>query len=213
MDGLCFTTLVDKNLYNYYPLYDWRTEDIWRYISKNKLEYNKVYEYMNKAGLSIHQQRLCQPYGDDQRKGLWLYHIIEPETWYKLINRVNGVNSGALYIQEKGSITGYDKISKPEGHTWKSYCSLLLNTMPKKTRENYVPKFNKFLTWWKQRGYEDGIPDESPQILESSKVAPSYRRLCKSLLRNDYWCKGLGFTQPKSNAFKRYKQMKKDGTL
>lgn len=213
LNNKCFTTKVTENVYNFYPLYDWRTEDIWRYISNEKCSYNKVYEYMTKAGLSIHQQRLCQPYGDDQRKGLWLYHILEPDTWYKLINRVSGVNGGALYVRETGNITGYNKITKPDNHTWKSYCGFLLSTMPKKTREHYIKKFNTFIKWWKKRGYECGIPDFAPQVLESKKQAPSYRRLCKVLLRNDYWCKGLNFTQPLSTAYKRFKDLKKTGQL
>ncbi|MCP4760844.1 MAG: DUF3440 domain-containing protein, partial [archaeon] len=39
--------------------------------------------------------------------------------------------------------------------------------------------------------------------------APSWRRMCKVLLRNDYWCKGLGMTQPKSKAYGDYLQIKK----
>jgi len=33
--------------------------------------------------------------------------------------------------------------------------------------------------------------------------------MVKCLLRNDWWCKGLGFTQPKSEAYEKFKQMKK----
>lgn len=40
--------------------------------------------------------------------------------------------------------------------------------------------------------------------------APSWRRLCKVLLRNDYWCKGLGMTQPKSEAYGKYLAIKKE---
>jgi len=163
---------------------------------------------MNMAGVKLNDQRLCQPYGDDQRKGLWLYHILEPETWYKLVVRVNGANSGALYIQEKGNMTGYNKISKPEGHTWESFCNLLLSTLPKKTSDHYKLRFKKFISGWKDRGYSK-IPEESPIELENKQWAPSWRRLCKVILRNDYWCKGLGQTQPKSEAYKVYKEMRK----
>ena len=38
-------------------------------------------------------------------------------------------------------------------------------------------------------------------------------RLCKVLLRNDYWCKGLGLTQPKSEAYGKYLQLKKQKTV
>ena len=163
---------------------------------------------MQQAGVPLSQQRLCQPYGDDQRRGLYLYHLIEPETWFKLITRVNGVNSGALYIQESGNMTGYNKISKPEGHTWKSFCNLLLQSLPKKTREHYQGRFRSFIKGWKGRGYE-AIPDEAPAVLENAQWAPSWRRMCKVLLRNDHWCKGLGLTQPKSEAYERFMQLKK----
>jgi predicted phosphoadenosine phosphosulfate sulfurtransferase len=163
---------------------------------------------MNKAGVPLSQQRLCQPYGHDQRKGLWLYHILEPQTWYKLLCRVNGVNSGALYIQENGNITGVNKIYKPKNHTWESFTKLIFATMPKITREHYASRFKTFIEGWKGRGYSV-IPDEAPLVLENAHWAPSWRRMCKVLLRNDWWCKGLGLTQPKSEAYGKYLEIKK----
>jgi len=205
-----FTTLVSDKCYNVYPIYDWAVSDIWLFHYKNPLlEYNKVYDYMFKAGLTPAQMRICQPYGDDQRRGLWLYHILEPQTWYKIVARVNGANTGALYVQEKGNASGYNKISKPEGHTWKSFCELLLNSLPEKTSEHYKEKFSTFLKWWNKRGYPDDIPDEAPAELEAARLAPSYRRMCKVLLRNDYWCKGLCFTQPFSETYGEYLKLKK----
>ena len=208
-----WSTKVSKNLFNIYPIYDWKTEDIWVFHGKHKeFPHNKVYDQMTKAGVKLSQQRLCQPYGDDQRRGLWLYHILEPETWYKLIERVNGANSGALYIQENGNMTGYNKITKPEGHTWKSFCNLLLATMPEKTSKHYKARFKKFIAGWKLRGYET-IPDEAPDDLERKSWAPSWRRMCKTILRNDYWCKGLGQTQPKSEAYEKFKAIKQKRKL
>ncbi len=206
-----FTTLVAPDLYNVYPIYDWRTEDIWRYHAQfPDKPHNQIYDRMHMAGVPISQQRLCQPYGDDQRRGLWLYHLLEPETWFRLVARVNGANSGALYIEETGNMTGYNKIHKPAGHTWKSFCTLLLGSLPKKTREHYLARFRVFISGWRGRGYQNGIPDESPKVLEDKHWAPSYRRLCKVLLRNDHWCKGLGLTQPKSAAYERYMQIAKE---
>jgi len=205
-----WTTKIVDNCYNIYPIYDWKTEDIWRYHSKYpEKSHNKIYDRMAMAGVKISQQRLCQPFGDDQRRGLWLYHILEPETWFKLIVRVNGANTGALYVRENGNITGYHHITKPENHTWRSFCNLLLQTMPKKTRDHYVYRFKKFIYGWHQRGYPI-IPDESPLELENKCWVPSWRRMCKVLLRNDYWCKGLGQTQPKSEAYIRYREIKKE---
>lgn len=203
-----WTTKVSKNLFNIYPIYDWRTEDIWVFHSKNKhLSHNKIYDMMTMAGVKLSNQRLCQPFGDDQKKGLWLYHILENETWYKLINRVSGVNSGSLYIKENGSINGYNDVTKPGGHTWQSYTNYLLKSLPKKTQLHYKKRFKKFIVGWKKRGYSK-IPDVAPHDLEVKCWAPSWKRMARTILRNDYYCKGLGQTQPKSEAYEKYKQIK-----
>lgn len=209
LDDQQWTTHVIGDAFNLYPIYDWRTEDIWRFHGQRpELPSNRVYDLMQQAGVPLSKQRLCQPYGDDQRQGLWLYHVLEPDTWFKLIARVNGANSGALYIQESGNITGYRKVSKPEGHTWKSFVDLLLQSLPAPTRDHYVERFRVFIKGWKGRGY-DQIPDEAPKVLEDAHWAPSYRRLAKCLLRNDWWCKGLGMQQPKSEAYGTYLEIKR----
>jgi len=210
-EGKQWTTRVIGDVYNIYPLYDWRTEDLWTYHARYpEKPHNRLYDLMHKAGLTISQMRICQPYGDDQRRGLWLFHLIEPETWARVVARVNGANSGALYVGESGNIMGYRKISKPVGHTWKTFCDLLVNSMPPKTREHYSNKILVFRKWWQERGYSEGIPDEADYKLEAERKVPSWRRVCKSLLRNDYWCKGLSFTQHKSEAYEKYlKLMKK----
>ncbi|ECA8972904.1 DUF3440 domain-containing protein [Salmonella enterica subsp. enterica serovar Omuna] len=189
-------------LYNCYPIYDMQTRDIWIYHAKNKdKRYNKLYDLMNQAGLSIHQQRICQPYGDDQRKGLWLYHVIEPDTWAKVVARVAGANSGAEFVQFSGSVSGQIKISKPDGHTWQSFCNVILDSLPDYMAEHYRNKIFVFLNWYAKKGFPNGIPDEADPKEEAARKAPSWRRIAKMLLRNDYWAKGLSFTQTKHGFF------------
>lgn len=201
--GKPWTTQVSEQLYNVYPIYDWQTRDIWVYHGKTGLPHNRLYDRMHQAGLSIHQMRICQPYGDDQRKGLWLFQIIEPQTWARIVARVNGANQGALYAQETGNILGNIKISKPEGHTWRSFAQLLLSSMPGRLREHYENKILVFLKWHADRGYPDGIPDEGALARDK----PSWTRICKALLRNDYWCKGIGFSQQQSGNWEKYRDL------
>lgn len=211
-DGHRFTTGVCSNSdsFNFYPIYDWQTEDVWIFQSQNRhLPRNQVYDRMYLAGLSIDQMRICQPYGDDQRKGLWLFHLIEPQTWGRVVARVNGANSGSLYCQETGNINGYRKISKPPHLTWKEFAYLLVSSMPKITQEHYANKIGMFCKWWMERGYPEGIPDEGDYDLEIAKKIPSWRRVCKTLLRNDWWCKGIGFVQHKSAAYQKYLDLMK----
>ena len=205
-EGKRWTTWVGNSTFNVYPIYDWRTEDIWTFVARSRLPMNPIYELMAKAGVPLGLQRICQPYGDDQRRGLWLFHLLEPETWAKVVSRVSGANGGALYARETGNILGVGKITKPSHHSWQSYAEVLLSSMPDRTRDHYENKIAVFLKWYEDRGYPNGIPDDG-QINDRDK--PSWARIVKALLRNDYWCKGLSFSQHKSGAYEKYLKVMK----
>jgi predicted phosphoadenosine phosphosulfate sulfurtransferase len=192
--------------FNIYPIYDWRTADIWTYLGRERLPYNRLYDRMHQAGLSIHQMRICQPYGDDQRKGLWLFHVIEPHTWPRIIARVNGTNSGSLYARESGNVLGNIRINRPPGHSWESFCRLLLTSMPPASREHYENKIAVFIHWWEGRGVSP-IPDEADPKAEAAKEVPSWRRIAKTLLKNDWWCKTLSFGQHKAESYEKYRKV------
>lgn len=202
-----WTTWVGGALFNAYPIYDWRTEDIWRFNGREKVPYNRVYDYMHQAGLSIHQARLCQPYGDDQRRGLWLFHVIEPATWSRVVSRVQGAGFGARYATHTGNIMGRVRIEKPDHLTWQQYATALLESMPPPTADHFRDKIAMFLRWYEERGYPGGsIPDDGPL----DKTAPSWKRICKCLLSYDYWCKGLSFSPPNNTrAYQSYKALMK----
>lgn len=209
--GLKWTTRREHGV-NAYPIYDWRTEDVWTYHARTGLPHNPLYDRMHQAGLTIHQMRICQPYGDDQRQGLWLFQVIEPETWTRVVARVAGANSGALYAMEKGNILGRLKVTKPDHMTWRGFCRFLLDTMPPQTADHYRSKIAVWLKWW-QDNHDMGpdiIQDEACSRLEARGEVPSWRRVAKVLLRNDYWCKGLHFSPTKSDSYQRYKARMKE---
>ncbi len=201
--GLMWTTRVERdtgNVYNVYPHYDWRTRDIWIANGREGYDYNRIYDLMHLAGLTIHQMRLCQPYGDDQRKGLYLFKLLEPETWGKVVNRVEGANFGNRYSVSQSQILGNYRVHLPEGHTYKSYAKFLLATMPPYLSEHYRGKIFKFLNWHRKNRHKTGathIPDAADPRLEAKRKVASWRRIVKVLLKNDYWCKGLSFSQTK----------------
>lgn len=189
----------DPSIVNAYPLYDWRVEDIWIALGRNKWAYNRLYDWMYLHGTSLHDMRICQPYGDDQRVGLDQFHAIEPETWHRILQRVLGVNSGALYARQK--FMGYGRgYGLPEGHTWKSYTKLLLNSLPPDVAAHYREKFLGFMLWWKNhrrsRGYK-GIFDAGIKNPQTGKNIPSWQRMAECILKNDYWCHSLKFGQTK----------------
>jgi predicted phosphoadenosine phosphosulfate sulfurtransferase len=203
-DDKAYSTLVVDDCWNVYPIYDWKTEDVWTYLGKFNQTYNKLYDRMYQAGMTIHQMRICEPFGDTSRQGLWLYQIVEPAMWAKMTLRVAGANMGALYASEKGSVLGNHSIALPEGHTFKSFANHLLDTMPPKTSLHYKNKIAVYLHWWSKRGYPDEIPDSVERKIEATGKVPSWRRICKTMLRNDYWCRMMGFSPTKTTAYQKY---------
>ncbi len=204
-----WTTLVVDNVWNVYPIYDWQTKDIWTYLGKFNKPYNKLYDFMHQSGIKLSQMRICEPFGDEARKGLWLYQVVEPSMWAKVCLRVAGANTGALYSNEKGAVMGNYSIDLPQGHTYESFANHLLNTMPKHTAEHYKNKLTIYIKWWSKRGYENGIPDKADRRLESLGKVPTWRKVVKTFLKNDYWCKGLGFSPTKSSAYQKYVELMK----
>jgi len=207
LDGHAWTTNVVDDVWNVYPIYDWKTDDIWTYFGRQSLPYNKLYDRMYQAGMKVSQMRICEPFGDEARKGLWLYQAVDPAMWAKVVLRVAGANTGAVYCKEKGAVLGNHHISLPDGHSYETFALHLLFTMPKKTSEHYKNKLTVYLKWWSRRGYEEGIPDKCELRLESTGKVPTWRKVCKTFLRNDYWCKGLGFSPTKSSAYVKYKAL------
>ncbi len=191
----------DCLVYHFYPLYDWKTEDIWAAVSQLDLAFNEIYELMYKNGLSIHQQRLCQPFGDDQRGGLDQFRALEPGTWERVVSRVHGVNFGNIYA--RSSLLGNMKSEKPKGMTWQQYAVFLLETLglyAPELRDHYYRKINIFLHWWSVRGMRiENIPDEADRKLENNKKIPSWRRIARAVEKNDFWLRRLSFAQTKSD--------------
>lgn len=56
-----------------------------------------------------------------------------------------------------------------------------------------------------KKGYESGIPDVAPKVLENKFLAPSYRLICLAILKNDHSLKTLGQNAIKSEAYYKLK--------
>lgn len=205
-DGKKWTTETLPGTIKATPLYDWKTSDIWVFHAQTGLPYNPVYDRFHQAGLSISQMRICEPYGNEQRQGLHLFHAIEPETWGRVVARVAGANSAALYSKEQGNILGNKKIELPAGHTWQSFAMFLLDTMPAATSEHYRNKIATYLKWYRDHGCPE-LPNTAPGDTASAVDVGSWRRVCRALLKNDYWCKSLGFSPQKTSFYEQYRKI------
>ena len=220
-----YTKKMYDNVYNAYPVFDWKTSDVWVANCKFNWTYNKLYDVFHQAGLTIDQMRVASPFISTAQDSLKLYKVIEPKIWGKLIGRVNGVNFTGIY----GGTTamGWRSIKLPKNHTWKSYMEFLLKTLPKQTSENYTKKLETSQRFWRERG--GCLSSEVIKKLKDNKIEvtviettnynttkkpvlmeyvddiditefnaiPSYKRMCICIMKNDHLCKFMGFSLTK----------------
>jgi len=145
-----YSTMMFDDIYNFYPLYDWSVEDVWTANYKFGFDYNKLYDLFYLAGIAPADMRVANPFHICGVNSLKMYRAIEPDTWGKLIGRVNGANFGAIYGGTKA--IGYKEVSLPKGHSWKSYAEFLLNTLPEQTAKIYRRKFESSFYYWLEKG-------------------------------------------------------------
>lgn len=126
----------------FYPIYDWTFADLWVYIGKNKLKYNKMYDYFFKKGYSMKDMRISSLMNRKAFQCLVDIQEFEPKLYDKLLDRAEGVKTASIYAKEDNIY----KVNKlPEKFkTWKEYRDFLLLTLPNKEHvQIFQTRFNK----------------------------------------------------------------------
>lgn len=180
--GLTYTKTVDKVTCNFYPIFDWKTEDIWVANAKFGFDYNKVYDLYYQAGLTIDQMRVASPFHQSGQENLKLYKVIDPNMWGRMVGRVNGVNFTGLY----GGTTamGWKNVTKPDHFTWKQYAEFLLTTLPADAKKKFIYHLDRFQKLWNEKGYgrnpdvirtmtEEGIELENTKVISKLCTKPN----------------------------------------
>ena len=238
MHGQQWTKKNTEHVYNCYPIYDWKTRDIWAANAKFEWDYNKLYDVFYMAGVPIAKMRVASPFMSESKSSLNLYRVIDGHTWARLCARVGGANFVATY----GKQLNYHSFKLPEGHTWKSFVKFLLDTLPKEAAENFRQRFIQSIKLWGRVGR--GLPDEVIADLEAKGVkfkingttphggnnlrrvvirnppddldcldshngdVTSWKRFAITILKNDHTCKYMGLAPTKKQA-ERQKEIQK----
>ncbi|MDE7263513.1 MAG: DUF3440 domain-containing protein [Anaeroplasmataceae bacterium] len=163
----CYITQQFKNVWCASPLYDWSVSDVWHAIALNGYDYNPLYDLFYQVGIKPSMMRVASPFNDYAKDSINYYRVIEPETWGKLLGRVQGVNFAGIYGRTKA--LGYRNVTLPEGHTWESYTKFLLATLPARIRNGYLKKFKTSIDFWHNVG--GGLEEETIQELEEKGYA------------------------------------------
>lgn len=159
--GECWISKQFKDVWCASPIYDWSLSDVWHANYLFGYDYNRLYDLYYMAGLKVSQMRVASPFNDYSKDSLNLYRVIDPEIWVKLVGRVRGANFACIYGRTRAM--GYRNVTLPEGHTWESYTRFLLDTLPKRLRNNYAKKFNTSIIFWHNTG--GGLDEDTIQEL------------------------------------------------
>lgn len=238
MQGKAWTKKNTKHVWNVYPIFDWRTRDIWIANAKFEWSYNKLYDTFYMAGIPVSKMRVASPFMSESKSSLNLYRVIDPHIWARLCARVSGANFVATY----GKQLSYNSFKLPEGHTWKSFVKFLLDTLPKEPAENFRMRFIQSIRFWGRvgRGLSQDIiddlvrigisfsingvtphgknllkrivikrpPDHLDGLRAHNSEVTSWKRFAITILKNDHTCKYLGL-QPTKQQMNRQKAIKK----
>ena len=231
-------TVGTDNLYKVYPIYDWTVEDVWIATAKNAWKYNKLYDLYYKAGLTIQQMRVASPFHTCGMENLKLYKVIDPNNWAKMIGRTNGVNFAGLYggttamgwksiklpkghtwksycyfllsTLDKDLRNHYERIFATSIEYWCEKGGFVdkdilpeLEALKADYEDNGISERFKNQHILKFAQYPDDMETKSFQKL------PSYKRMCICIMKNDYYCKYMGFAQTKEAIEKRKKALEK----
>lgn len=235
--GIPWTTMMFDGVYNAYPIYDWKTEDIWGANARFGWSYNKLYDLMHYAGVPLHAMRVASPFHAYAKSSLALYKVLDPNTWGKMVSRVNGVNFTAIYGGTKAM--GWKNITKPAHFTWQQYAMFLLQTLPDDVSAGFRQKLETSIRFWREKGgvlsmeaqddlrragvaFEVGNAtnyktDKLPVKMEYAdeveskdfSLIPTWKRLCVTILKNDHVGKYMGFSQTKRETEKRKAALEK----
>lgn len=166
-----YSRRITPCVFNFYPLYDWLFEDVWTANYRFGFDYNHLYDLYFQAGVSFKAMRVANPFHQCGVANVQLYRTIDPETWEKLLRRVNGVNFSSIY--GKSAVMGYRGVKLPKGHTWKTYANFLLKTLPQETQKVYLKKFETSVRYWTKIG--GSLPVSV--ILELEKASVPFENL------------------------------------
>ena len=125
-----------------YPIIDWKYTDVWKYLIENNLKYNKIYDKMYMLGGDLRTFRVSNLVHEKAFRCLTDLQELEPETYDKLEERLQGVHTAAIYGKEN---LVYSIKELPENFkTWKEYKDFLLSSIHPELKKIFEYQWSRF---------------------------------------------------------------------
>tara|TARA_R110000744_G_scaffold119522_1_gene222930 strand:+ start:137 stop:961 length:825 start_codon:yes stop_codon:yes gene_type:complete len=175
--------------YTFYPIYDWSYSDVWKYILDNNIVYNRIYDALFTHGVSVSDMRISNLHHETAIQNLLLIQEIEPDTWNKIAERIEGTNA----IKHLKSDAFRCPTNLPYMFTsWKEYALYLADNLT--NDEQFITKLNKHI-------------DKNKKYMVSNKVyVDFFKTIVKTVLSQDFDFTKLGnfLTSQHFNTVKKF---------
>lgn len=175
--------------YTFYPIYDWSYGDVWKFIFDNDIKYNRIYDALFSHGVKVRDMRISNLHHETAIQNLLLIQEIEPDTWNKVAERVDGSNA---VKHLKGSAFKCPKELPYMFKSWKQYAIHLAENMI--DDDEFIARMNK------------EIKNHKKYMITNDVYIAFYRTIINTILSQDFdWTKFNNFTLSQHyNTVKKY---------
>ena len=144
--GITWCTTPIGNTRKFWPIYDFTDDDVWTAIAKNHWDYNEVYDFMYRWGVSKKRMRVSALIHETAWHSLEILQEVEPVTYNRFVSRIPGTHT-FNHAFDEGKVVPKDL---PFAFAdWKEYRDYLLEHI---TKPEYWDLFKK--RWENQDGDE-----------------------------------------------------------
>lgn len=119
--------ITGKNMI--FPIFDWKTRDVWLYLKREKVDIPAIYLYMWQAGVGKNALRVSQFFSSDTASSLVRMNEYYPDLMERVIRREPNAYLAALYWDSEMFGRKSAKRKKAEGHTKKDYKALVMDRL------------------------------------------------------------------------------------
>lgn len=189
LPGITWGKTTNKGLV-LYPIWDWKCNDVWYYIFKNKIPYCKLYNYLftkyplNKCRVSscIHEQSI---------QNLKYLKEVAPKFWEK--RRVENVNTTLHTLSE---LSRYVEELPPYFLSWEEYIQYLSDKLcgTEESGKKVMKLYTYYLGKWKEKmgNFQEGVE----WITRNLSI-----RTAQCIISEDFECKGIKNISIKFNQY------------
>ena len=135
--GLCFAETYKgrtwgairnraRELYVWYPLYDWSYTDIWKFIGEQGLTYSRLYDAQYQLGIRTQHMRVSSLNHEMAVRSLFVLQELEPDTYERVVKRIPGVHMTGQFGSD---FWPEDKPLPPMFGSWREYRDYLLEKL------------------------------------------------------------------------------------